>query len=235
MPDYYQLTGLPISIGIIEEKLRTNAYPSVSALESDFKRMIQNAKDYNEPRSEIYEDAERIRKLIYNYMKINNPAYRDSNYSAVPTPIPGGSTKITLTNGNHRVTAAQSAQTKPAVTHSPTPTPVVKDERTSKEDSSRLRLSLGPRTAEKPAEKHSEPPSERKSSVAPSAADKAEDESMDFTGKSFQEAQQMIVAEMIRYTDEEYVIADDLCEILTNTNAEDSRFSHLLCTCRAES
>ena len=210
LPDYYEVIGLPISIGIIEEKLQSNAYSTVSALESDFKRMIQNAKDYNEPKSEIYEDAERIRKLIYNYMKLNNPAYQDSSYSAVATPVPGSTTKITLTNGNART--AQAAQAKPIVTHTPTPAPVIKDERPSKDDSStRLRLSVAPRASEKPAEKRSEPPSDRKSvSVAPSAIDRGEDESMEFTGKTFQEAQQMIVAEMIRYTDEEYVHANQM-------------------------
>ncbi|KAI5366470.1 putative bromodomain-containing protein [Septoria linicola] len=197
LPDYYQVIRLPISISMIEEKLQTNAYATVSALESDFKRMIQNAKDYNEPKSEIYEDAERIRKLIYNYMKINNPAYSDSNYSAVATPIPG-LTKITLTNGSHHPQAVQPPPTKAA----PTPKPV-KDERPAKEDSSGFRISLGPRGSDKVAEKASEPPSDRKSSVAPSVADGGEDESMDFTGKTFQQAQEMIIAEMIRYTDEE--------------------------------
>lgn len=208
LPDYYQVIGLPISIGIIEEKLRANAYPTVSALESDFKRMIQNAKDYNEPKSEIYEDAERIRKLIYNYMKLNNPAYQDSSYSAVATPVPGRTTKITLTNGGHHAQPAHATQSKLTKTPTPAPPPapaVVKDERASKDDSSKLRLSLGPRAVEKASEKHSEPPSDRKSSMAPSAVDKDEDESMDFTGKSFQEAQDMIVAEMIRYTDDECV------------------------------
>ncbi|CAK1363405.1 unnamed protein product [Cercospora beticola] len=198
LPDYYQVIRLPISINIIEEKLRNDAYPSVSALESDFKRMIQNAKDYNEPKSEVYEDAERIRKLIYNYMKVNNPAYQDPSYSAVATPIPG-LTKITLTNGNHHAQGTPSAQAKSA--HQPAA--AIKEDRATRDSSSKLKISLGPRASEKVAEKASEAPSDRKSSVAPSTAAGGEDESMDFTGKTFQEAQEMIVAEMIRYTDEE--------------------------------
>lgn len=56
--------------------------------------MVQNAKDYNDSRSEIYEDAERIRKLVYNYMKQHNPAYtQDPNYASFPTPIPKSSEK----------------------------------------------------------------------------------------------------------------------------------------------
>jgi hypothetical protein len=161
--------------------LNRNAYPTITTLESDLKRMVNNAKEYNEPKSPIYEDAERIRKLIYNFMKLNNPQYRtDPNYSAFPTPIP--STKITLTNG-----AASS--------HTPALPEAVKDEPASREGSSNPRLSVAPKT--------SEAPSDRKSSVAPSAADGGVDEDMDFTGKSFQEAQEMIVAECIRYTDDE--------------------------------
>ncbi|KAF7189349.1 Protein polybromo-1 [Pseudocercospora fuligena] len=194
LPEYYQVTRLPIAISTIKEKLQKDAYPTVSALESDFKRMIQNAKDYNEPKSIIYEDAERIRKLIYNFMKVNNPEYsRNPSYTAVATPIPDAaapppSTKITLTNGSHA-----KENSKPVQSREP-----AKDEQASKDASTKLRLSVAP--------KLSEPPSDRKSSVAPSAAtggDDMEPIDMDFTGKSFQEAQEMICAEAIQYTDDD--------------------------------
>lgn len=174
-----------MALDIIKKKLDQNAYPTVTTLESDMKRMIQNAKDYNLPKSEVYEDAERIRKLVYNYMKQHNPAYNDPSYTSFATPIPDGPPPLPtlkLTNGAAR-------QTEP-----------VKHERESRDGSVKPRHSTAP--------KASEPPSERKSSVAPSAAPTtgdADDESMDFTGKTFQEAQEMIIAECIRYTDDEYV------------------------------
>lgn len=37
----------------------------------------------------IYEDAERLRKTASNWMVKHNPAYRDGNYVAIATPIPG--------------------------------------------------------------------------------------------------------------------------------------------------
>ena len=50
--------------------------------------MVANAKQYNERGSEIFSDAERIRKVLCAFMKPNNPAYRNPNYSAFPTPLP---------------------------------------------------------------------------------------------------------------------------------------------------
>lgn len=52
------------------------------------KRLIQNAKEFNSTKSEVYEDAERLRKAMSNFMPKHNPAYLDSNYRAYPTPIP---------------------------------------------------------------------------------------------------------------------------------------------------
>lgn len=183
LPEYYQQIKLPVALDTIEEKLKRNAYPTVTTLESDLKRMIQNAKEFNVPKSEIYEDAERIRKLVYNFMKVHNPAYsQDPNYTSFPTPVP--EPKITLTNSANRNEA-------------------VKEEPKSRDGSIKPRPSTAP--------KASEPPSERKSSVAESSAkddgdgDGVEDESMDFTGKSFQDAQHMIIAELIRHSDQEYV------------------------------
>jgi hypothetical protein len=58
-------------------------------VESDLKRMVKNAKDYNDRNSSIFADAERIRKLLSNFMVKHNPAYNDPNYVAVATSAPG--------------------------------------------------------------------------------------------------------------------------------------------------
>jgi hypothetical protein len=57
-------------------------------LESDLKRLVQNAKEFNSTKSEVYEDAERIRKALSNFMPKHNPAYLDPAYRAYPTPLP---------------------------------------------------------------------------------------------------------------------------------------------------
>lgn len=120
LPDYYEFTKLPIAIDTIEDKIHDGGYTTVTEIESDFKRMVQNAKDYNSTGSEIYEDAERIRKLVYNYMKQNNPAYTENpNYASFPTPIPKpGEKKLNGAidghgaNGRTSATPARNAKTK---------------------------------------------------------------------------------------------------------------------------
>lgn len=177
---------MPVAVDTIEKKLQNNGYPTLTTLESDFKRLVQNAKDYNAPKSEIYEDAERIRKLVYNFMKVNNPAYQqDPNYTSFPTPIPA-SKSGNVTNGPHESDVEETPKSRPI------------SERPSRSAARRL-----------------EAPSERKVSIAPStgAEDEDEDEDdedagedegeTDFTGKSFTEAQQLLIQEFINYADEE--------------------------------
>lgn len=63
-------------------------YHNLSQLEGDLKRLVANAKSFHEKGSDLYEDAERVRKTASNWMTRHNPAYRDKNYVAVATPIP---------------------------------------------------------------------------------------------------------------------------------------------------
>src|SRR5437667_6759435 len=63
-------------------------FSTMTTLESYVKRMVANAKQYNERGSEIFCDAERIRKVLCAFMKPNNPAYRNPDYSAFATPLP---------------------------------------------------------------------------------------------------------------------------------------------------
>jgi len=87
-PDYYQQTAMPLSLNMVELRLQKREYENMEQLEADLKRMVQNAKDYNHNRSPIFEDAERIRKALSNYMPKHNPAYLRPDYRAYPTPIP---------------------------------------------------------------------------------------------------------------------------------------------------
>lgn len=88
LPDYYKHILLPISIDGIEQKLQNHEYQNVTAVESDFRRMIANAKKYNDVGSIVFSDAERIRKLMSNWFKTNNPDYKDPRFTCTPTPIP---------------------------------------------------------------------------------------------------------------------------------------------------
>ncbi|KAF2772071.1 Bromodomain-containing protein [Teratosphaeria nubilosa] len=180
VPGYSSVIKLPVALSTIEQKIKRNAYPTMTTLESDLKRMVQNAKDFNDPSSVIYGDAERIRKLVFNFMKINNPEYSTNpNYTSFATPIP--QTNGALLNGQNangaeltNATASREASVKPG------------------------RSSV--------ASKTSEAPSDRKTSVAPSATPGVDDDGVtdiDFTGKSFQQAQADMISYLINYTDEE--------------------------------
>lgn len=80
---------MPIALDTIEAKLQRNEFPNLSSLEAYFKRMISNAKEFNEKGSLIYEDAERLRKALSNYMTKANPAYKTPGFVCLPTPLPG--------------------------------------------------------------------------------------------------------------------------------------------------
>ena len=79
---------MPLSIHMIEQRLEARHYTNMEQLEGDLKRLVQNAKEYNDTRSEVFADAERIRKALSNFMPRHNPAYLNPDYKAVPTPIP---------------------------------------------------------------------------------------------------------------------------------------------------
>lgn len=87
-PDYYKQTRLPISLELIEDKLNAGEFATLTELESYCKRMVTNAKEYFPRNSQMYDDAERVRKALSNYMVKNNPAYQTKGYTAVPTPLP---------------------------------------------------------------------------------------------------------------------------------------------------
>lgn len=85
---YYKKIRLPLSLEVIERKLKERQYATLSSLESDFKRLVSNAKETNDRSSTIFGDAERVRKAVSNLMVKYNPAYKSGNYQAVPTPLP---------------------------------------------------------------------------------------------------------------------------------------------------
>jgi len=151
--------------------------------------MVQNAKDYNAPKSEVYEDSERVRKLVYNFMKVHNPEYEQNpGYAAFPTPIPQANGAPVM-NGAH-------------------------DGDQAMENTSASIEAAEQSSEHVTAPKVSEAPSASKASMAPSGTsgdgdgDVGEDDTaiggdLDFNGMSFQDAQQNIIAHLIHYQDAE--------------------------------
>jgi hypothetical protein len=169
LPDYYDVIKMPIAIDTIEAKLRRREFHNLSALESYFKRMISNAKEYNERGSEIYDDSERLRKALSNFMTRYNPAYKTPGYQALPAPIPTSPSQAGGPASDNEVDAEGE------------PDPDVETQSPAKRKPSRpIKIVQAPRA-----------------SATPALSD-FQYVGVDFEGLTFQQAQEKIVEDMIR-------------------------------------
>lgn len=160
---------------MLQNKLNSGGYTSLAQVESDCKRLVNNAKAYNDKKSIVYEDAERLRKTASNWMVKHNPAYRDGNYVAVATPIPGED------NSAPGKPIPRIAST-PRAAHTPVATPDTSER---------------PRRAAAAAQSATPAPSKLRHSA--SAAPEEDVDNPDYAGKSFQQAQEQIIKEIIDY------------------------------------
>uniref|UniRef100_A0A3Q3XI85 Protein polybromo-1 n=1 Tax=Mola mola TaxID=94237 RepID=A0A3Q3XI85_MOLML len=63
-PDYYAIIKEPIDLKIITQKIQLGHYVSVSAMTKDIDLLVKNAKTYNEPGSQVFKDANTIKKIF---------------------------------------------------------------------------------------------------------------------------------------------------------------------------
>uniref|UniRef100_A0A3P9AC43 Protein polybromo-1 n=1 Tax=Esox lucius TaxID=8010 RepID=A0A3P9AC43_ESOLU len=63
-PDYYAIIKDPIDLKIIAQKIQMSHYRSVSAMAKDIDLLAKNAKTYNEPGSQVFKDANTIKKIF---------------------------------------------------------------------------------------------------------------------------------------------------------------------------
>ncbi|KAI9293472.1 hypothetical protein K502DRAFT_325303 [Neoconidiobolus thromboides FSU 785] len=83
-PDYYKEIKRPISIKFIQKKVQKEEYKDWDAFFKDWLLLTDNAKQYNMPDSEIYEDADNIMKgmrRVSQYLKYN-PFMKDIDLNA---------------------------------------------------------------------------------------------------------------------------------------------------------
>ncbi|KAL5376303.1 hypothetical protein PMIN03_012041 [Paraphaeosphaeria minitans] len=178
LPEYYEVIKLPIAIDTIEDRLNARGYTCLADVESDAKRLVNNAKAYNGKKSAIYEDAERLRKTASNWMVKHNPAYRREGYQAVATPIPGED-PVPYGKPIPRIHPA-----------TPKATPSTPDSASTER----------PRRAAAVAATQAVTPAPSKLRQSASAAPE-EGDITDFKGKSFQQAQEQIINGLISYTE----------------------------------
>lgn len=173
-----------MAIDTIEEKLHNGEYTSLAHVESDCKRLVNNAKAFNDKKSLIYEDAERLRKTASNWMVKYNPAYKYSGYVAVATPIPGeepGPPNRPIQRINLTPRASQANVATPD----------------SQDRPRRAAAAAVPSQPPTPAPSRSRASASKPQSVA------EPEQKKDFDEKAFQQAQEQIVKGLIDYVEPE--------------------------------
>lgn len=152
----------------------------MTPVESDLRRMVSNAKSFNEKSSDIFSDAEKIRKMVSNHMQRLNPAYADKSYVPFATPIPEGNFQEVKKQDEIQDVDAEG-ETDPEVVEKP----------------KRPITIIGPSPAGITA-------NGRRASSTPAMQD-AEDAGQSFDGNTFQQAQEKIMTELIKLENDEYV------------------------------
>uniref|UniRef100_A0A8C6Q9H4 Protein polybromo-1 n=1 Tax=Nothobranchius furzeri TaxID=105023 RepID=A0A8C6Q9H4_NOTFU len=63
-PDYYAIIKEPIDLRSIAQRIQSGFYKTVTAMAKDIDLMTKNAKTYNEPGSQVFKDANSIKKVF---------------------------------------------------------------------------------------------------------------------------------------------------------------------------
>lgn len=191
---------MPVSLEIIEEKLNNGQFSNLAQLESDFKRMIANAKEFYPRSSVVFDDAERVRKALSNYMTKNNPAYQTRGYQAVPTPLPPEDGEEA--ENEEEENADEDAEGEEAGNGQEEGKKVEEEEEHASRRRSIILKRTGSGRPSRNSGSHVDSPRRSKASSRPDH-DYA---NIPFKGLNFQQAQEKIVEELLRYKQPEYVV-----------------------------
>ncbi|XP_018417975.1 PREDICTED: protein polybromo-1 [Nanorana parkeri] len=80
-PDYYAIIKDPIDLKTVSQRIQSGYYKSVNAMAKDIDLLAKNAKTYNEPGSQVFKDANNIKKLFA--MKKSEVDYTESSKSSL--------------------------------------------------------------------------------------------------------------------------------------------------------
>ena len=199
--DYYKNIRMPISLETIEEKLENGDFRTLAELESYCKRMIANAKEYYPRSSSTFEDAERVRKALSNYMTKTNPAYSQRGYQALPTELPPEDGEVAGAAEDEDEEAGE----EDGEDGEDQDDDAEGEEQEEDEDyGSRRRSIILKRRETSRTSRHSSSLAQDSPSVSlPSARPDHQYENVPYKGLSFQQAQEKVVEEMLRHTEPE--------------------------------
>lgn len=88
-PDYYAIIKEPIDLKTIAQRIQNGSYKSIHAMAKDIDLLAKNAKTYNEPGSQVFKDANSIKKIFYmkkaeiEHHEMTKSSLRISNKRAV--------------------------------------------------------------------------------------------------------------------------------------------------------
>ncbi|KAJ4271340.1 hypothetical protein NW762_000042 [Fusarium torreyae] len=216
--DYYKQTRMPISLSMVEQKLNDGEFKNLAKLESYFKRMISNAKEFYPRSTQTFDDAERIRKALSNYMTKTNPAYHVRGYQAVPTPFPDEANDNEENDDveadeDNEDAAEEANNDEDEEEDEPEEDKEEENDEDEDEDeeeeeeepsSRRRKITLKRRGPGRPARRASTRGKETPKPSAPAAKPDHQYEDVPYKGLSFQQAQEKIVEELLRREDEGY-------------------------------
>lgn len=177
--------------------------------------MIANAKEYYTRGSQIFDDAERVRKALSNYMTKTNPAYSNRSYQAVPTPLPPenadddddeeGDAEGEEEEGDEDADGEDAEDAEDAEGEDEDEDADGEDEPEEDEQpKSRRKAIILKRRGSSRTRRGSNNDNPRARSPQPSRPDH-EYENVPYKGLTFQQAQEKIVEELLRHQEPEYV------------------------------
>ncbi|XP_054935830.1 protein polybromo-1 isoform X18 [Physeter macrocephalus] len=98
-PDYYAIIKEPIDLKTIAQRIQNGSYKSVHAMAKDIDLLAKNAKTYNEPGSQVFKDANSIKKIFY--MKKAEIEHHEMTKSSLRMRTPSNLVAARLTGPSH--------------------------------------------------------------------------------------------------------------------------------------
>ncbi|XP_037386357.1 protein polybromo-1 isoform X24 [Talpa occidentalis] len=98
-PDYYAIIKEPIDLKTIAQRIQNGSYKSVHAMAKDIDLLAKNAKTYNEPGSQVFKDANSIKKIFY--MKKAEIEHHEMAKSNLRMRTPSNLAATRLTGASH--------------------------------------------------------------------------------------------------------------------------------------
>ncbi|XP_074259833.1 protein polybromo-1 isoform X20 [Saimiri boliviensis] len=98
-PDYYAIIKEPIDLKTIAQRIQNGSYKSIHAMAKDIDLLAKNAKTYNEPGSQVFKDANSIKKIFY--MKKAEIEHHEMAKSSLRMRTPTNLAAARLTGPSH--------------------------------------------------------------------------------------------------------------------------------------